>query len=229
MINKLFYAILIFSLSIYAGLFSNSISYDSPDFYLMGGEQTTIKSKQWIEEIKDKFGTSENSIDQLTKVRRWIKDTFLYESNRGATIGVFTAEELYAARTWHGCHDLAHLFAATIRQLGYPCVMVETTSVFWSKRYVKDPDLDEDVQGHCFTEVYLNGKWILFDPMSPLILKDYNYHDPFIPSFDFYGDEPDGFYVIAKGKDSWDCGIKNLNDLIHLQKTLSISLFESCP
>ncbi|NNM43692.1 MAG: transglutaminase domain-containing protein [Chlamydiae bacterium] len=228
--------LLIFAISMSSSFFSHLIDYDNPEIYKLGGDQTRIENQAWIEEIKNQFPTFENSIDQLKKVRRWIKDTFVHENNHGATIGKFTVDQLYQSRAWHGCHDIAHIFAATVRSIGYPCVLVETTSITWSGAYVKDPSSAGVSQGHNYAEVFVNNKWILFDPMSPAYLDDYNSHNPVIPPiFDtykgelFYKDEPDGFYVMAKGKDCLDYGIKSVNDLLLLQKKIAPSCFKPQP
>lgn len=200
------------------------IDYETPDSWLSSGEQTHVQNQVWKAEIKKEFHANENSLDQLTQIQQWIKTKFTYEPNHGATIGMLTVDQLYASKVWHGCHDLAHIFAATVRLIGYPCILVETTSVVWSKAYAKDNHLDNP-SGHNFTEVYVNGKWVLFDPMSPAYLSDYEYNNPHIP-VSIYDNEPEGFYVIAKGKDCWDYGIRNLDDLIERQKATAISYFK---
>lgn len=85
------------------------IEYQTPDSWLSGGEQTHIQNQEWKAKIKKVFPINENSLDQLTQMRRWIKTEFAYEPNQGATIGALTVDQLYASRVWRGCHDLAHI------------------------------------------------------------------------------------------------------------------------
>jgi hypothetical protein len=210
-----------------------AIYYDLPNIYLTGGEQSTIDRPSWIEEIKQHFPTHEDSLNQLKRIRQWAKKTFTYRSNQGATIGTLTVNQLYEVKTYYGCHDLAHIFAATARLIGYPCVLVETTSVSWSKAFAKGNVLG-DPQGHNLVEIYTNRKWILFDPMSPAYFENYDPQNPHIPSIEYYEDEPEGFYTIAKGKDCWSYGINSLDKLTELQKKIALDLdcyqtsFETC-
>ena len=227
-------SLLVFLAGMKASLFSLAIDYDHPEIYKLDGDQTRIENQAMIEEIKNQFPTFENSTSQLKKVRRWIKCTFVHENNHGDTIGKLTVDQLYQSKVWHGCHDIAHIFAATVRSIGYPCILVEATSIAWSKTYAKDPSSAGDSQGHNYAEVFVNHKWILFDPMSPAYLVDYDPYNPVIPSiFDtqkkelFYKDEPDGFYVMVKGKDCWDYGIRSVSDLFLLQKNIAYLHFQS--
>ena len=63
------------------------------------------------------------------------------------------------------------------------------------KRWL-DGDNDNLIEGHIFTEVYLNRHWYIVDPEQANIR---NWYDEFI--------------IFKKGLDSWNIGINNFDEL----------------
>ena len=85
-----------------------------------------------------------------------------------------------------GCHDNALVFATLCRAVGIPA------------KYIMGIDkLNPKNKGHCIVEVYINKHWIIVDQNRETISLD-------IKRSDFYKKN----YIVGKGLDSWDIGIK---------------------
>jgi hypothetical protein len=71
-------------------------------------------------------------------------------------------------------------------------------------------------------EVYVDGKWVLVDPTNNWVIANgYDPADPVIPIKGFIAGENDeiyGFYVMAKGLDSWGYDIHSNASLQKLMR-----------
>lgn len=190
------------------------IAYDHPEYYTQNGLQTECTNEEFLHEIYSRFDTNDHSLEQLEKIQSWIHSHFKLKRNLGNTIGKLTSDDLWKKGAVHCGHEMAQIFSTVIRQLGYPAIMVETTSIAWSKDYLDG--VERLPHGHVFTEVYVQGEWILFDPVTGRSLADYDPYDPFIP-FPL-GEEHQGFFAMEKGIDAWDYGIYSLADCIRMQQ-----------
>jgi hypothetical protein len=122
---------------------------------------------------------------------------------------VVTVDELLESRQLGGCHDHGLVYAAVVRELGYPAVMARTCSIAWVKSFragEKGPHV-----GHVFVEVYVRGRWVLIDSTNGWYVPEgYDPADPAIPlTGNIAGSsiENEGFYVERKGTDTWGFGI----------------------
>ena len=150
-------------------------------------------------------------IDHLALIYHWLQTDFTNFSARGATIGSVTVDQLLESRQLGGCHDYGILFAAVVRELGYPAVMIDSYSIAWIEGYQNGTS--ENHVGHVFVEVFLDNEWILVDPTNGWYVEEgYNPSNPIIPlkgSISGSSNEIYGFYVDLKGLDSWSYGIHN--------------------
>lgn len=190
------------------------VAYSQPNQYLEFGQQTMIHDDTNLRGIP----LEKKGLQQLEEIYAWLRRDFEHEAAGGRTIGVITAHELLNNRVLGGCHDFGLVFAAVARYLGYPAIVVDTISIIWAEQYQSgQPDLHV---GHVFVEIYLGGKWILIDSTNGWYLKDgYNPANPIISltgSIAGSSEEEHGFYVIRKGLDSWDCGIRSRKDLFKI-------------
>jgi transglutaminase-like putative cysteine protease len=186
------------------------IDYANPEKYLTPGEQTTISDPSVIDHLR----RENQSIAHLREVYRWLKEEFTAYSAGGKTIGVITVDQLLEERRLGGCNDHGLVFAAVVRELGYPAVYVHTVSIAWIEQF--QAGTATTYIGHIFVEVYLEGKWILVDPTGGHFLAEG--YDPVNPVIPLKGpiagssEEIYGFYVEAKGLDTWDLGYFSLKE-----------------
>jgi hypothetical protein len=61
-----------------------------------------------------------------------------------------------------GCHDYALVYAAVAREIGYPAVMVRTSSIIWIESFKMNEERAMPLIGHVFAEVYLKLKILLY-------------------------------------------------------------------
>lgn len=187
------------------------IDYAQPDLYLDQGAQTQLSDPAVVDHLR----AEGQSLAQLGDVYRWLHDEFTGYSGGGRTIGVATAEQLLAERRLSGCHDYALVYAAVVRELGYPAVMVESYSIAWIEQFQAGEATGH--VGHVFVEVYLGGRWVLTDPTNGWYVDaGYNPADPVIPlEGPIAGPtvERYGFYVDRKGVDTWGYGIHSPSEL----------------
>lgn len=87
--------------------------------------------------------------DQVTAITEWLRDTIHFTPNR-SNIAVSAIE--VNNRGWGVCRDLSHLGIAMCRSLSIPARMV--VGYFYG---LKPMDL------HAWFEVYVGGRWYLFD------------------------------------------------------------------
>jgi hypothetical protein len=182
-----------------------SIDYAHPELYLEQGEQSRISDPTVLDELY----VEEQGLDHLGEIYRWLKREFTAYSAHGRTIGVVTVDQLLTDHQLGGCHDHGLVYAAVVRELGYPAVMVRTSSIAWVEKFQageQGPHI-----GHVFVEVYLHGKWVLIDSTNGWYVEEgYDPADPVIPlrgPIAGSSEEIYGFYVERKGIDTWGFGI----------------------
>jgi hypothetical protein len=174
---------------------------------MVQGEQSQITSPDVVDQLR----TDEQSIIHLGEVYRWLKNEFTSYSAGGKTIGVVTVDQLLKERCLDGCHDHALVYAAVVRELGYPAVMAHTVSIAWIEQFQENAEKAKLHIGHVFVEVYVDGRWVLIDSTNGWYVdEDYDPVDPVIPlrgTIAGSSKEIYGFYVEYKGIDTWACGV----------------------
>ncbi|MBD3181421.1 hypothetical protein GF312_03955 [Candidatus Poribacteria bacterium] len=188
------------------------IDYANPNKYLIQGKQSKISDHTILKTLY----SNKKNLDNLGNIYHWLKDEFTSYSAGGKTIGKVTAEELLEKMSLGGCHDYALVYSAVAREIGYPAVMIRTSSIVWIKSFKTDEEEARPRIGHVFVEVYLDNRWILIDPTNGWYFDEgYDPANPVIPlrgNIAGQTEEIYGFYVEKKGFDIWDMGIYNQLD-----------------
>ncbi|MEN8248356.1 MAG: transglutaminase-like domain-containing protein [Bacteroidota bacterium] len=177
--------------------FTFDIDYDNPEKYLAPGSQSDLSDEHLMVIVND-IGTPTSDMEGALKVCHWFNQTFTFENAGGAMAGVNTADELFAIRKFYGCHSLALLISSALREFGIPAVMIETAGVQWG--YDQHNGTAGGMIGHVLSELYIDGKWILFDNNCTYV-DNYDYTNPFVP-VTFANQK--GLFVVGKGVDIWD-------------------------
>ena len=196
------------------------IDYGHPEKYLAQGEQTRLSDPKVIDSLRGK-----HSIHNLGEIYFWIARGFTFQAVGGTTIGVVTTDQLLKERRLGGCHDWALVYASIARDLGYPTVMVDTSSIALAKQLQAGQQMLW--YGHVFVEVFVEGKWVLVDSTNNWYVEDgYDPANSIIPINieDIPGTDQTtyGYYVMRKGLDTWGYGIHNVTELNRLQLQTSL-------
>ena len=195
------------------------IEYTEPARYLEQGEQTIISDPDILVPLRNQG----KGINHLSLIYDWLHTEFTQYSARGGTIGEVTVDQLLSDRKLGGCHDYGLVFAAVVRELGYPAVMIDSYSIAWIEQF-QQGEGDMHI-GHVFVEVYLVDEWILVDPTNGWYVETgYNPSNPVIPlkgpiagsSKEIYG-----FYVGLKGLDTWAYGISSNTELTQAMDSMA--------
>lgn len=160
-----------------------------PEDFLKSGKQTQITDD--IKNIADSINGSGNDLifGVLKAVFKKLKPDYSQDIKR-QLLRTRTASEILKSGFATGCTDYAFLTIAIFRAKGIPAVYVESFRRKWLDGN------EEFVEGHVLTEIFLDGKWIIVDPEEACIRGWYN-----------------RFVVYKRGIDSWNIGIKNIQDL----------------
>lgn len=185
-----------------------SPDYSSPGPYLAQGPQSTLSSTT-VSGVKAELGLPAGAgyIRTLAALYFWLTDDFEGAPDGGKSAGRTTAESLIKNRKLGGCHDYALVYAAVLRELGYPALMADTASIRWARDYKPG----DGFFGHVFVEVYAGNKWRLVDAVTGRLILDYDPADPVIPLY--LDREPKGYYVMFKGTDPETYGINSIDSL----------------
>ncbi len=186
--------------------FSYGIDYSKPEKYLVPGDQSALNNF-FFEEIKTSIGRVPHSISGVLKICSWVNRNF--DRVSGNDIGNKTINQLYAIRTIYDSHSAALIISGTLRKFGFPSVIIETASIQWAYNYRNGDKRYYKV--HVMSEVYVNGQWILLNNNGTFV-SGYKPENPFIDAMNknLY---PQGLFVYAKGKDSWDYGVRRESDM----------------
>lgn len=169
--------------------------------WLSQGNQSKITSD--IKKICSKFRG--NDFQKIISILEWIENNIKSEKNHDKVLKVFatrTVDEIIISGIDTGCHDTAVLLVTFLRAVNIPA------------KYLLGIDKEKPSKGgHTVAEAYVNSSWILIDPSYWRIdLK---------PSRSIFYREN---HVVRKGLDSWDCGVKTVDDWHKISDKLVRSL-----
>ena len=198
------------------------IDYGNPEKYHAQGEQTRLSNPKVIDSLRGK----PQSIAHLGEIYFWIRREFSAYAAGGTLIGKVTTDQLFAERRLSGCHDWGLVYASIARELGYPTVMIDTSSIVLARELQAGKKMAW--YGHVFVEVFVEGKWVLVDSTNNWYVE--NGYDPansIIPiKVDIPGSDANtyGYYVMRKGLDTWGYGIRSVTELTNLQSQTGLQL-----
>lgn len=212
--------LLLFSSFVFA---VSSIDYSSPNIFLKPGAQSSIENSEFKATIDKKLKPTKATIADVKNAWSWKRKYFPGSAGGGANVGLMNIDQLYDSKKSTGCHDDGLLMTSILREMGIPSIMVETTGIKWSKDYVKG--IKGPFEGHVFVEIFLDAKWWLFDSTSGDYISDYDPKNPVISIK--HGTQTEGYYVMAKGLDTWDYGVRKLDDLKAMQTEFAKKVAEA--
>ncbi len=162
---------------------------ENVSYWLKEGKQSRITPK--IKKIASKF--KGDNLKKIFQILKWIDVNISSEEDRKKVLKVFatrTADEIISHKKDTGCHDTTLLLVTFLRALDIPT------------KYVFGIDKNRPRKGgHCVAETYIGKKWILIDPTR--------FQINLIPKrSSFYREN----YIVKRGLDSWDCGVKTIKD-----------------
>ena len=165
--------------------------------WLEEGRQSKITPK--IKEICSKFKGED--LEKIFQILNWIDKNIYEEKDRKKVLKIFasrTADQVIKERNNTGCHDTALLLVTFLRAIDIPA------------KYLLGIDkISPTKGGHTVVEAFFKGRWILIDPSY--------FQLNLIPSrSSFYKEN----YIVKEGLDSWDCGVKTVDDWERVSKNL---------
>lgn len=185
-----------------------NIDYDKPEKYLKLGKMTKIEIS-YLDAIRQEISVTGKTIDDLRVIFLWKQLKFRKAYAAGKFVGKSTVNSLYEQGVLTGHHDDGIVLVSILREFGFPAVMVDAAGIQWSHDYTAGKTTE--FLGHVYVEVFVEGKWILMDTTSGRYIENYNPLDPVIPLPIRL--EPKGFYVMFKGIDTADYGVKSYKSL----------------
>jgi len=154
--------------------------------WLKEGKQSKITKS--IKKLTSKF--SGNDFKKIEGILKWMDKNLKHCKDYKKALKIFATRnvaKILKDSFSTGCHDHALVFATLCRAVGIPA------------KYVIGIDkLSPKNRGHCVVEVYVNKDWVIVDQSRETISLD-------IKRSDFYKNN----FVVGKGFDSWDVGVKS--------------------
>lgn len=158
--------------------------------YLNDGSQTEITPN--IEKVAASFNSKR--LELIFEILQWVQKNIKHADSVEFKNDFFrkrTASEIVKSKIATGCTDYALVFIALARAKKIPTLYVEAIRRKWL-----DIGDEQYIEGHVFAECFIGGRWYIIDPEGGAIQIAYQ-----------------RFIIFEKGLDSWDIGIKNINDL----------------
>lgn len=159
--------------------------------YLKQGKQTKITKKV----ITIAAGFKLSGFDLIFEILNWLHKNIKLKADSEYKNQFFrkrTAEQVIDSGYATGCTDYGLVFITLARAKNIPAKYIEAVSTQWLEK----GDMSH-LEGHVFSEVQINRCWYIIDSHAAVIKA-------------WYGRR---FEVLAEGLDSWDIGVKNLEDL----------------
>jgi len=152
------------------------------------GKQTPITDQ--VIEISKPL-KSNNSLETIFNILSWIKDNIRSERHNPKIFRQRTGDQIITDGFATGCTDLTLVALSLLRSL---CVEAKYVELI-DKRWLKEGG--DMIKGHVIAEMELDGTTYYIDPTHGHVgLK-----------------LTSGMVVYDKGLDSWDIGIKNMQDM----------------
>jgi hypothetical protein len=153
-----------------------------------------------------------DAVHTIQRVYRWVREHHKrYRGDQGAVLRRRTAAQLFRVRTLSGCGDWGLLQASLLRAAGLPTVFVEAVQKDWAEQHRLGTG-GRRYYGHIFLEVHTKLGWVLVDSTRPYLWRG---HDPAEPNL------PRGYYLLGKGRDPWDIGVRDHEGLRRLMDELA--------
>lgn len=158
--------------------------------FLKEGEQTKI-----TEAVRRVSGSIPGEgFEYVLNLLSWLQKNLEYKPHDPKLFRKRTASQILEDGFATGCTDYGLAFAALARAKKIPTTYIEALENRWLK------EGGSTIHGHVFASIFVNEKWYLTDPTRGTIsVSDRLSHEKYV--------------VLGKGLDSWDIGIKDIEDL----------------
>ena len=195
----------------------NTTCIDLKKFYLTQGPQTQFTAK--VKQVLGKITATSRPmiIDAILKL---LKDKSVFPCTPAQKKALSyneaskkypdkvkrsrTVDQIIKGGCLTGCTDHALVFATLARAKGIPATVTETISEKWIYGMVQKNKWDPAKQGHFYSAVFLGGKWVVFDPTKG---KESPRSDS-----GYYTLNGQKNLLFARGLDSWDYGIRTMDE-----------------
>lgn len=138
------------------------------------------------------------TFDDIKILYKYIMDNFKPDKEKKYKRFERMAEEIAESKVLTGCIDAATLIAPILKAKGIPTLIVQSAKMDWVKKLQTKSEDYECIEGHAFLEIFLNGKWHLFDSMNGYIYTDYDYDNLSLPN---------GYYAFCKSPSIFSSGV----------------------
>ena len=176
--------------------------------WLLAGEQTKPNAAIYAEARAIPWASGTRLIYQ---VLRHMRKHFTFNGSYNGAMFTRSCNELFENRMLGGCSDYALVELMLLRALHIPARVVITANLDWIERY-KEDGLSMTT-GHTFIEAFIDGKWYLVDPTYFELYDEYDLNNPFYPRKQVF---------CMRGRDFWDMGIRDIEDLDCIMRKLAL-------
>jgi len=189
------------------------ILYDQPQEYAKLTEQTKL-SEARAAEVRARFGAGPNDIEKIARIYQWVKANCTTYEGKGAVVGKQSAEQILQGKQLSGCNDWGVALTCLLRHAGFRSSFLNTAGIQGAKAR-RNGDLQRLYMGHVFLEVFVADKWIVLDSVTGEYIEDYDHDNPVIP-ISKRRERETAFFVLQKGRDLWDLGIRDIQVTVDL-------------
>ena len=135
-------------------LTNEEIEKEIPDDYKYNKEKFKEIALDIIKNYDKKYGKDITKVTDFVKIGEWVKENIKYD------ISYHGRNEISATEIYNNgvgvCHHFTKLYNALIYSLGYQCIYV-------SGYAIKDNDCFNQDDGHAWSLIKVNDKWLPFD------------------------------------------------------------------
>jgi len=193
----------------------SGIDYALPSKYLAAGPLTSLSAENrvLVESTISWEAIEEKSWSLVDGIYRYMRDerNFKPIGAEGAMIAKRSADQIFADNTLTGCHDWGIVLAATLRAFGIPAIYTDAASVSWATKYVSGKNT-VPFYVHVFIEAWIDDRWVLLNSTKPEAILSHDFNGSLI---DFQVGDNSRYYVMFKGLDPLDYGLRSAKDMVN--------------
>lgn len=189
------------------------IDYSVPSKYCAAGPLTSLsaENRALVESTLSWEMIEDKSWSLVDGIYRYVLDeeNFKPINADGAMIAKRSADRIFTEKTLTGCHDWGIVLAATLRAFGIPAIYIDAASVSWASKYVSGKEA-LPFYVHVFIEAWIDDRWVLLNSTKPETILSHDFNDSLI---DFQVGDNSRYYVMFKGLDPLDYGLRSAKDM----------------
>jgi hypothetical protein len=147
----------------------SAIDYSHPEHYLT--VHPSFGDRAAIERAAANARATLAGHDALAAATAWFDARVQRNSDHPYVWRPF--EQVISDGYWMWCADRAVALGTLLRAMGVPTVWVKSMEFGWIREMASGKDITS-YRGHVFLEVFLEGKWQLFDPVAMTVYAQYD-------------------------------------------------------